>query len=364
MKERREIRGSVEHTSGSRKRPRALSVNERNSLLHRAWELTRDRDYPGVRTLLSPISRSHLLDNPELGYLLANAGFSTGEWEHSLDLVLDLTEPIDRLGHPWLSRHRLHLEGIIRMNRGEIAEARAIFLEVLEMASGAGDDGLAGATSTDLGITADIQCRWEEALSNYQRASAMYQRVGSQRGVGSVHHNLAMTYRQMGFYAEADTHFEHAMLYFRQSGSDAEIAGCDMERALLLSTMGDSDRAGVIARRARDCFVEIGHIAGDADSLRVLGIIAARQGKRSEARGLLEDALTRIRTVTDRLTEAEILEELAVLEHLEGNATASADRAGEARRLYLQLGATPRAERLGGRLVRQEHVEGEVEGSR
>jgi hypothetical protein len=81
-----------------------------------------------------------------------------------------------------------------------------------------------------------------------------------------------------------------------------------------------------------------------------MGIFAMQEGRLLEARGLLENALGQVRSAADLLTEAETLEELAVLEMLEGNSEQSNGRAEEAGRIYRGMGADRRAERMEERL--------------
>lgn len=330
-----------------------VSVEERNETLERAWAVYGSNNFGALIEILSKVSESDLLAEPELGVMLSFAWLNTGEWERALDVVRLVERPIRARGNTRLYRRRINLEAQILLNQGRVPEAQGLWQDLVEASHEADDEVTLAWANSNLAIVADIQCRWEESLLTHQRALAAYHRLGDRQALGCVHHNLAMTYRQLGLYSESDAHFEYAEDHFRTTRSEAHLALSDMERALLLSLTGDFRLAKVTANRAFQRFSQLGHTAGQGDTLRVLGMIAAGAGERIEARQYFEDGLELIQSV-DRLTEAEILGEMAVLDLSEGKLELSRNRAEAACDIYMQLGAAPRADRLRARLERTE----------
>jgi tetratricopeptide (TPR) repeat protein len=327
-----------------------LGSETRLSLLEQGWALQRTGNMPAIVELLAPIPDEDLLADPELGILLGFGWFHCGRSKPALALVHALYESVRRQGNSHLHRRLQNLHAMIRLNQGALGEAEELWTDLHEKSHAAGDQLTLSWASSNLAVVADIQCRWEESLSRSQRAGAAYQRLGQLRALARCHHTMGMTYRQLGRLDEADRHFERAADYFRSNGTDDEIAYTEMERGLTLSMLGDTRLATVSVRRALERFVRLGHAAGEADSLRVLGIFAIREERLLDGRELLEAALVRIREAAGLLTEAEILEELAVLEKLEGSSGESVRRAGEAGLIYRGMGAGCRAEKMRRRL--------------
>ncbi len=327
-----------------------LTSEGRYSLLELVWELRQRHDYEVIRELLSTLSEVDLVGEPELGYRLCESWNYFGEWERCLVLVRKLVEPCRRRGNDNLFRERMFAEVSARLAIGELAEAKEMAAELLHFSEQGSDTTLSAAASETLGIVADIDCAWDEAVSHYQRALVMRQRAGSSRGRGAVHHNIAMTYRHLGRYAESATHFGHALFFFQAAGTHLDIAQTEMERALLLNLTGDHALAVATANRALQRFSKTDHRAGVGDTNRVLGIIAAGTGRFDTARQHLEMALATLQSTGDRLTLAETLEEMAVLDRLEGNMVQSIRRAEEAGLIYRGMGAARRAGRMEKRL--------------
>lgn len=322
----------------------------RAPLLERVWELQRRHDVSSLIDLLAPLSSADLTAEPELGLQLGFSWFHTGQWARALGIVRILDECVRKGGNSKLSRRVLNLHAMVLLEQGNLLAAEELWIELHDRSSQVGDLATLAWADSNLAIVADIQCRWEDALSSSQRAAAAHQRLGDRNALGGTHHNIGMTYRQLGFLNDAARNFERAADYFRAYGNENEIARTEMERGLTLYMQGDRRLARASVNRALERFARLGHVVGQSDSWRVLAIFALHERQREEARRLLDRGLFHIRTAVDRLTEAEILEEMAVLEKLEGNAGESVRRAEEAGLIYRGIGAGCRAERMERRL--------------
>lgn len=322
----------------------------RASLLERAWELQDRFDMKALVDLLAPVPIMDLADEPELGLLLGFGWFHTGSWTEALQIVQVLSESTRKNGTSRLSRRIRNLNAMILLAQGALGPAEELWLELYDQSEKVGDPITLAWATTNLAIIADIQCRWEDALTRLQRAGAAYQRLGDRNALGATHHNLGMAYRQLGMLHDANRHFERAADLYRGHANENAIAGTELERGLTLYLLGDFRLGTASVNGALQRFTRLGHTVGQCDARRVLGIFAIQEDRFGDARRLLETGLARVREAVDKITEAEILEELAVLEKLEGNQAESARWAEEASRIYRGVGADRRADNFERRL--------------
>ncbi len=278
------------------------------SLLRQARALQASRDYPGLASLLSCVTRESLLEEPELGFLLAEALRRRGERERALALVRELAPVCLRRGNDQLFRSRSNLEGILLFELGDVEGAEAEWGRLLDAASRAGDEEFVARANQNLGIIQTLTGQLQAALASHERAIISYQRLGHVRGLAQAHNNLAISYREMGFPDEADAAFRQALEYARADGSEDEAGRVEQEWALLKAMRGDGRLAAVTAERSLRRFRTLGEPAGQGDALRVLGIVALWDQRLEDARGYLDEALSIARRRHLRLLEAEALE--------------------------------------------------------
>jgi ATP/maltotriose-dependent transcriptional regulator MalT len=159
---------------------------------------------------------------------------------------------------------------------------------------------------------------------------------------------LAMTYRELNWAAESDSHFEKAHQLYSSSSSDRSYELCyvELERALLISGMGDHRRAEAITRQALARIAEGDAPRRRAEVLRVLGTILHRRGRLQEARTCIEEGLALARRVRVPLLEAELCDEMSLLSRSEGTFKGEQVWADEAIRIYTLSGAEARSRRV------------------
>lgn len=326
-----------------------LSIEERTDLIREARERMRLGEIPAVIGLLAPLPAEELLEEPELGMRYALALNSYGQAELARGLYAQIRErALARSDERLLLRLALSESGGYIL-AAELDRATEVALPAVAPAAAAGDHYVLGALANGLGVVATIRCQWDQALAHYSRAIAAFQQLGDPRLISSTHHNLGMTYRQLGFFSAAETHFEHA-LAFRRPGEPVTAASTEMERALLLAQRGDLQFAEATARRAHAVIEKAGNPRQLGEVLRVLGIVVAPRDE-AEAGALLEESLRiAVRTET-RLLEAEVREELAVLAYRAGDAFSGAEFLAGSVALYEGMGASARAENARGRLA-------------
>jgi tetratricopeptide (TPR) repeat protein len=329
-----------------------LTLEERTELLVRVAELRRISAYRDLTDLLTPLSEQSLLDEPELGYSLVMAYYRMDKYDAArrLNRILTAQSRFSALER-WYRKHII-LEGVLSVEFGDLYAAESLFTKAMSAALRANDQWVIADATMNLGILEWIGCRWNEALGSFQRALTAHTLLGRSYSVAACHQNLAMTYRELGLGSESDSHFENAyQLYsIAESERNYELSSVEAERALLISRLGDYDRAEAMVRRA---FARVSNADAprrQAEVLRVLGIVAGKQGRLNEGRAYLEDALRLARALSIRLLEAELSEDMAALEASVGNLETAAMWAAAAGRMYGVMGAEARSSRL---LIRQ-----------
>ncbi len=322
-----------------------------SSLLQKARGLQASRDYPGLLELLSGVAAEALLEEPELGFLLAESLRRAGERERALKLARDLGPVCLRRGNDMLFRRRSNLEGILLFELGDIEGAEAEWGRLLDASSRAGDEEFIARANQNIGIIQTLTGQREAALASHERAIISYQRLGYMRGLAQAYNNLAISYREMGFPNEAGAAFRQALEFARADGSEDEVGRIEQEWALLEAMRGDGRLARVTAERSLRRFRELGEPAGEGDALRVLGVVALWDGRLEEARQRLAEAATIARERHLRLLEAETLEARAALaEAARENDSAAALRC-DAERIFAELHAVEWGRQIRTRLA-------------
>lgn len=319
--------------------------------LLRVWELRAARDYPALRRLLARVPRGELLADAELGVPYAEALFHTGRWSRALIVSRALRGPARAHPDTQLERRRLSIEGQVLYGRGRIAAAARVWRRLLGSALAAGEELGVGIAMLNLGSIASVRGRREEAMSLYARAVAIAQTLGEKPLLALAHGNLSVIHMERGLFGDADHHLRHSLALLRTGGLPHQAARMENTLALLQLRTGDARLAAHTAARARERLDALGFEAAAADALRVMGMAALALGRLDEAREHLTAAHRRLAGGVDLVTEAEVLEERAVLEQAAGDAAASARAASEAARLYVSLTAPRRAAWMRARLA-------------
>ena len=308
-------------------------------LLTEARGLNEGRDYPALAGLLGGHDLEDLLVEPELVFLRADVFRRVGRSAEAI-MALAALEPVTaRRGNDRLNRRRLNLLGSLRFEAGDVDEARASWLRLLDDGVRGDDEEFTARACNNLGVVATLRGDLSQALAHYSRALASYQRVGYDRGLGQSHHNLGIAYREMGFHSQADRHFRTAARLAREAHSEDELARVQQERSLLLYLLGDARLAEVAAGQALARYERLDDPSGRGEVHRILGLIALGEGHLDEAGRVLRLALEGAESAGARLLEAEVREARAALFHAVGDIEAGVDEEERGADLFAALGA-------------------------
>jgi tetratricopeptide (TPR) repeat protein len=317
----------------------ALRLDEARSLAAR-------RDWRALAEWGASLGEPALVAEPEAGYLYADACRRLGDPAAALRVIALLEPRVRQAGNHPLLRRVVNLAGMTLFEAGRPAQAEERFAELLELAAEDGDDEFAGRACNNLGMVANLRGRRDAALTYYVRALASYRRVGWTRGLAQTHHNLAISYRDLGFDREADANFRRAIDLAALSDTEDVVAMAETERALLRARSGDGRLAEEMARRAAERCRQMGDPVGVGHAVRVMAAAARADGRDADAEQRLDEALAVARAHSDVLLSAEVQRDRGLL-------LRDLERTFEAREALLeavagfdQIGATAEAEAL------------------
>ncbi|MFL5384392.1 MAG: tetratricopeptide repeat protein [Longimicrobiaceae bacterium] len=291
-------------------------------------------------------SREELFREPELAYLYAVACRRVGQTARALSLGSELEPEARRRGDRRLLGDTINLVGVALWESGQAGEAEERFAELLGLAADWGNEESTANACNNLGVLANVRGRRDLALTYYQRALASYQRLGNIRGLAETHHNLGISYRDLGFDADADSHFGRAMELAEQAGLEDVSALAEAERAGLRVRWRDGRLAGEMARRALERFRRISDPTGAAQAIRILGLAALAEGNADEADARLDEALEIARAHDDALLHAEVQRDRGILLRDRGNVAGAREALADAIVHFQQIGAAAEAEAL------------------
>jgi tetratricopeptide (TPR) repeat protein len=280
---------------------------------------------------------------PEVAFHYADALRRIGRTSEALALAERLEAPVGQRGDRRLHTLLENLIGICLFELGRNAAAEESFAQLLELASEWGDEESVGRACNNLGMLANIRGERDRALGWYGRAVASYQRLGYTRGLAQTHHNLGISYRDLGFDREADAHYLRAMELAVAAESEDVIALAETERAVLRARGGDGELARTLALRARDRFERIGDPLGRAETVRVLALAARAEGRDDEAAAHLEEAFEAARAASDPLLRAEVQRDRGLLFRDHGDTEAAREALLDAAAHFETIGALAEA---------------------
>jgi tetratricopeptide (TPR) repeat protein len=319
---------------------------QRAELLQQAWKLNDAFKSDSVVSLLSALPESELLEEPELGFVLARNLRRTGRRAQALALLQKLDVVLESQRHTRLARRCLYVEGALHYDAGRLTEARERWLRVLDEGLRHGDEYSVASAQNGLGTINSLLCQFPEALALFQRSLVVDFSV-DRRGVLFDLCNIAGVYRDMRFPEEADNTFQRAMAIAESMGDFEIYAFAAIGRAELIARRGDTQMASEAATRVfelalREC--EKINPTRHADMIYMQGEIARLDGRSTEARTFFERAREMAAESGVPWAEADSWCGLARVARDAGNAEEAARATEESVRLFESMGATRRAE--------------------
>ena len=204
--------------------------------------------------------------------------------------------------------------GYIESGAGQLASARAHYLEAMDLARALGEPELECEALNALGTLADVEGDAQEAGRYYKATLTLARKVVHRRWEGGAVGNLGMWYANQGRFGEAREHFEAALMAAIEVGDRRWEGNARCNLGLLLQSLGQLDAA-------RDSLTASLRVARETGSERLacvalgnLGLVDVETGRAAEARAHYEQALGVARSIGDRRAEGQFLGYLGLLQ--------------------------------------------------
>ncbi|HUP89219.1 MAG TPA: hypothetical protein VM100_07715 [Longimicrobiales bacterium] len=310
------------------------------------------RDYVGVVHRLSAVPRSALLEQPSDAFMLLDAARRVGGLT---DLVEFATEVITSARRHHDSRvlcDALNLRGVLLLECGEPQAAERDWCELVALASEADEPQFVARASNNLGVSAILSMRLDDARTSFLRAVGAYLRLGYSRGLAQSHQNLGIVFRELDQERASYSHFQQAMTWAYAADTIDEVARAEEELALMYLYLNrDSATATELAQQALRKFTELGEPLGVAQTLRVAGLIAIARRNIPEAERSLNTALRIATEKKHRLLEAETLLALSAVARLKGQVSIASALENDGKVVFVECHSQRWGEQIGKRVA-------------
>ncbi len=210
----------------------------------------------------------------------------------------------------------LLMSGYSMLRRPEALHYRSVPLPLYEQI---GD--LVGQANVlnNLGVDAQDESRWKDALSCYDRSRRLYAEVGDVIGSATAALNIGEILSNQGLLDEAEPLFDEAARACRRAGYEVGVAVATCYHGRLLARRGDYDTAREMLADALTRFERIGasHFAVETKAFQLECEVLAGNGRSAAAAA--PPLLAEARDVGDPLLETIVLRALGWAHLIEGD---------------------------------------------
>ena len=323
-----------------------MNASETLALLHEARQLADSGRHAGVVQYLRNRASALLTTSPTLALLYGTALARLGQHDRGAHWVeLAIKGAGDRADRA-VRRRALNVRGAIALDNGQVQRARTAFAEGLKAARADGDHGMTGKCATNLGIIANMQGDYDDAVSRYTTALASFEQASLPWGIVVTRHNLAITLRDRGEFLEAFETADRAVTEAGPLGDRALSAQTLAGRAEMRLPIGDARVARPEIEHALSEHRELGDVVGAAEDLRIKAMVLAALDQMPDAVGLLTDVIVRAKAHGRPLLRATAHRDLALLSHQMGQATPTRKHAAEALEIFSRMGCAAEVRRM------------------
>jgi putative nucleotidyltransferase with HDIG domain len=246
----------------------------------------------------------------------------------------------------------LNTLGGIDLEAGALAEARVHFLHAVEL--GEQSRGLRARVEQNLGILANIQGDFDEALARYARSLDDYRASNDEHGCAIAYHNLGMASADREQFDEAERFFRHSY-EIAERAHDVHLQGlCLVNHADVHVLRGRYEDARLNAEAALAAFDRLDVISDRAGAYRVLGMVYRETGRPALAEARLRSAIELAVRAGSVLHEAEASRELALLYQGMGRNQEALSLLNAAHRLFGRLDARVDLVHVDGKMAQLE----------
>jgi tetratricopeptide (TPR) repeat protein len=237
----------------------------------------------------------------------------------------------------------LHQLAMLTADLGELDEASRLYSESLDIEKKLGNQGGIAGSLHQLAVLAQAQGEVDKARRLYGESLEIVKRLGNEVGIAASLHQLASLARLEGELDEARRLYYASLEISKRIGNQGAIASTLHQLALLAQVHGELPEARRLLNESLEINKRLGHQSNIASSTSQLGIIHRLLGERAESKAKHEESLAIRLKISDHPGIALDLHELGRLAEDEGNNQEAAQLFGEALAIFEKL-KSPNAE--------------------
>jgi predicted ATPase/Tfp pilus assembly protein PilF len=231
----------------------------------------------------------------------------------------------------------LRFLGNLALQRGEYAQARALYEESVRIARELGDKGVLAIPIAGLGELAWRQGDYAAARTFLEETVALRRETRDVYLAGFIR-DLGTVLCEQGDYGEAAVLFEESLAISRERGQKSIIAGSLAGLGVVARHQGDYEAARSLGEQSLAISKQSADRRGIARALALLGLVTQAQGDSAKARSCHAESLALWRELGEDRYIAECLEGLAEVARAEGCPERAARLVGAARALRDAVG--------------------------
>ena len=206
-----------------------------------------------------------------------------------------------------------HLLGVITFQKGDLKNAKAIFLKGLSNLDLEEDLFLVGNFEISLGNVSYIENNYDESLNHYQNSLQKFQKLGDHRRAAEVRNNIGMAYTRLKDYEYALFEFDECTK-LATDGRYLPILGVAyLNKALVYVEVNELRLSSFYAGKAMDICYQVNNTVAIADIYKLKGMIAKKQFEFQLAEEYLKASLRLNSELNNDLNFAEAAFELGLL---------------------------------------------------
>jgi transcriptional regulator with GAF, ATPase, and Fis domain len=248
---------------------------------------------------------------------LAEVAFQKGDAETALSLA----KKVAGAELPAVALHARNTLGKVRLARGELAAAAALFAENVRLAQDIGLERELLRATINLAIVYLRQQQMQPAEELFERASRLADEKGSLHYQAICRENLAVLAHTRGDYGRALQLYHDAVALLKKLGNRPLLARAATNLGLLYLTFGDAERARGLAVLSSSMSEARAPVR--AKNLVLKGEIELFEGRSDAARQALHEALEQARKSGDEALLGDAVLVLGRLELHEGDIAAA-----------------------------------------
>lgn len=233
----------------------------------------------------------------------------------------------------------LNVIAMIEQLHGNVDAAEGLYMRARGLAIQTGDQRLVAMIEQNFATMANIRGETDAALESYAVALKCYQNVNDDLACAYALNNMGMSFTDRGDWNAGKAHFQMALDYASRAG-DTEIRGTiHLNLAELHLKAGDLDAAHDHCGDAYAVFGRLQSKTALAETYKLYSAIYRTAGKPQLAETHLDVIVDLARNCEDRLLEAEIEHERALLHLSEGRSREALMALNSAHEIFLSFKA-------------------------